>query len=289
MLSCGVPVAYFPSVPLRPPPEGQNTDPWRAALEDVLQKIRELPLPYSSEIPVEAWENWQARLQSFAANSTEVLPDINYLRSRAAGSSPGTALAGRLKNRTLREWSEAFIAGIKSSGGSSSTPLWFALGSLLAAGFDSQMTTLLSSSKYPEVEAAQQFVARIPAGSPRKGLIVVRLPADSITANWRVSATVPAIAVTYEDYIAPAKIDMKVYFQPRLHGVLIEVDRSEQPDAALRRVNTSLLSAGISGLRFGFLMVQPALNPATVAGYPVAIAPNDAAAALLQTFQITSS
>jgi hypothetical protein len=263
---------------------------WREALQNVLNQMQDLPSWYRTSGEQAAWTNWQARLRAFAVNQTEIPPDIDYLRCRAAGLSAGSILRGRLKNLTLAEWSDAYLGGMTPQ--TPSRPLWFSIGALLGLGFDAgpPLKAILDSGIDSELKAASDFLASIPIASPitRKGVIIIRTTADSMTALWRVSG-IPAITITYEDFIRASKIDLKSYFQPRLHGILIEGERAEQPDATLKRVDAKQITARFPLVRLGLLMARPVQDPSTVPpSYGLAIAPNDLINALSQSFQVTS-
>jgi hypothetical protein len=252
---------------------------WRSALDSALDQVRKLGPPDALATQRRAWGAWQARLLAYARRQPVVPPDIDYLRCRAEGSAPGTILRGRLQNLSVREWSEAYIAGVASNA-AIKAPLWFGLGALAGQGFDlSPDITPTTAASQEESEAAVQFLQRVGTSNPKKGLIVVRLKAESISANWRVS-TVPALTVTAEEYLSQAKAKVDDYFLARLHGVLIEVDQNQEPAEAQKQAIWPAIRKATPSVKIGFLMARPPDNTASVpSGSVYTVAPADAAAA----------
>ncbi|RSL18003.1 hypothetical protein EDE15_3557 [Edaphobacter aggregans] len=283
------PTSETPDVESAAAPSGDPAaDAWRNALERVLTQIRDMdPLNIDSVIQ-KAYDVWQARLMAFLSTQPEVPPDIDYLRCRALNLPPGMILRGRLKNVSLREWNEAFVAGMSETGVTFPVPLWFSLAALGALGFD--VPRDLSSVKSAEEnKAASEFISKIPQTSPPKGLLILRVTAESQTAGWNISTSMPTLIITPTDFLREGKANLQSYFQPRLHGVLIEVGRDEQPAAALARANGAAIKEKLPSVRLGFLMAAQPQNAVLPSGYnSFAIMPTDAMDAYTKAFMSTS-
>ena len=258
-------------------------DPWSSALQSTLAKIRDMAPLNEGDFTQRASDAWQARLQAFLSAQPEVLPDIDYLRCRAANHPLGTVLRGRLKNASLREWSEAYVRGMYT-GVPLPVPLWFALAALAALGFD--IPRELTSVTVPtEGEAAAKFISRIPPTSDiPKGLIILRTTAESQTANWQISPSMPTLIVTAEDFFRTDKASLRSYFQPRLYGVLIEVGRDEDHTAALNRVGLNKIRQRFPSARVGFLLAALPQNPTAMGDYGFAVLPGGAYDAYVKAF-----
>jgi hypothetical protein len=260
-------------------------DPWRTALESALSRISVMLPPSMNDVLRKAVDSWQARLTAFLTGSSgqaEIPPDIDYLRCRAANLPLGIVLRGRLRNASLRDWNEAYVSGMSVTGDFASLPLWFALAALGALGFD--VPRKLDSASYDEIKAAESFVSKIPTGSPPKGLLILRLTAESQTAEWKISASMPALILTSEDFLREGKANLRSYFQPRLHGVLIEMSRDELPAAAQTRANVNTIKDQLPSVRVGFLMRAQNENAKKMANGVVAVSPADAWEAYTQAF-----
>ena len=272
--------AAFPELRIEQPAMN-DLGAWQASLEKALAFVRGAPPVDLPGCQKRAREAWKARLLAHLARQTEIPPDIDYLRCRTAGYPEGQVLRGR--HLTVREWSEGYIAGISAS--PAILPLWFAFGALGGLGFEvgKELASAGSRASYDESQEAGEFVQRAAPMAPRKGIIVVRVGTESVTTNWRVGA-VPALVVTAEQYLGEAKVDLKNYFQSRLHGILIEVERAESWEAGLRRVDVSRISRSVA-VPLGFIVSRP---PETMpAGYRFAVSPPDAATACNEVFLST--
>jgi hypothetical protein len=272
-------------------PQAVVSNPWRMALDGALSQIATMDPVDLNEIEQKAADSWQARLGAFlAAGSTqsEIPPDIDYLRCRAAKLPLGMVLRGRLKNVSLREWSETYVAGTSKMGAATGVPLWFALGALGALGFDIPRDQSLlrfsgeNSKATEEANATMKFISGIPTISPPKGLLVLRLTAESQTAEWKISPSMPALVLTPEEFLREGKLNVQTYFQPRLTGVLVEVARDEQPDAAQKRVTT--IKDKLPSVKVGLLMVTQNEAAKKVFSGMVAVKPSDALDASTQAF-----
>lgn len=276
-------------LPAATPQQADVSDQWRKALDGALSSITTMEPPNMNEVEQKAADFWQARLGAFlTAGQLEIPPDIDYLRCRAAKLPLGMVLRGRLRNVSLREWSEAYVAGISNTGATTGVPLWFGLGALGALGFDIPRDPSLlrfsgeNSKSSEEASATASFISRIPTISPPKGLLVLRLTAESQTAEWKISPSMPALVLTPEDFLREGKLNVQSYFQPRLAGVLVEVARDEQLDAAQKRVAT--IKGRLPSIKVGLLMVTQ--NEAAKKLFPgaVAVKPIDALDASAQAF-----
>jgi hypothetical protein len=265
-------------------------DPWRIALESALSRISIMLPPSMNDVIRKAADSWQARLTAFLTGSSgqaEIPPDIDYLRCRAANLPLGMVLRGRLRNVSLRDWNEAYVSGMSVTGDFASLPLWFALAALGALGFD--VPRKLDSASYDEMEAAESFVSKIQTGSPPKGLLILRLTAESQTAEWKISASMPALILTSEDFLREGKANLRSYFQPRLHGVLIEMSPDELPAAAQTRANINTIKDQLPSVRVGFLMRAQNEIAKKMANGVVALSPADAGEAYTQAFSSPSA
>jgi hypothetical protein len=270
-----------------PPPPAPASDPWRNALENALKKIRDMDPLNIDEVIQRASDSWQARLQAFLLGRPEVLADIDYLRCRARNEPLGKILRARLKTASFRDWNEAYVAGMSETGVTFPLPLWFALAALGALGFE--IPKDLGSVKSPdESKAANLFVSKIQQATSLKGLLILRVTAESQTAEWNISPTMPAVIMTPDEFLRPGKANLQAYFQARLHGVLIEVARDETPAAAFTRARASEISSRLSSVRIGYLMAAQPQNPQATSGNPYAVLPADAMAAYIQTFGATT-
>jgi hypothetical protein len=236
-----------------------------------------------------ASDSWQTRLLSFLTGlpgQSEIPPDIDYLRCRAANHPLGTVLCGRLKNVSLRDWNEAYVTGMSVS---TAVPLWFALAALRALGFDVPRDLNSAKSK-AESRAATDFVSKIPTTSSPKGLLILRLTAESQTAEWKISPSMPALILTPEDFLREGKANLQSYFQPRLHGVLIEMARNETPAAVQARVSLMVaIRERLLSVRVGFLMIAQDQAAKNMVNGAVAVNAADAAEAYTQAFATTSA
>lgn len=282
-----------PSAPATPPPSAEPSkpvaDPWRLALERALAKIAAMdPMP-RDEIRQRAEESWQARLLSVLPlqgqpAQPEILPDIDYLRCRAANDPLGTVLHGRLRNTTLREWNEVYVYGMATTGVPTPLPLWFALAALGMLGFDipRDIPTRFAA------EVPESF-AKIPTTNATKGLLIIRLTADSQTTEWKISPSVPALILTAEDFQRDNKLNLQPYLQLRLHGVLIELGRDEAPNASRPNSLRTTLAQLMPSIRVGFLAFAQLTEQArSQAGGAIAVRPSDAGEAYTQAFASTS-
>jgi hypothetical protein len=255
---------------------------WKQSLDAALKTIRDADRPQIDDCRRRSLENWRARLLAHAAGKTEVPPDIDYLRCRTAGVIEGMVLRGRLKSLSVREWSEAYVTGMTLS--PYQIPLWFAFGALGGLGFEIARELPGIASKTVENEewkAAVEFVMQATSTVPRKGVIVVRAATESLTANWRVSP-VPALVVTADQFHARHKVELNSYFESRIHGILVEVERNETVEAALRRVDVARVQRPYLTLAIGLIVAQrPATPPA---GYRFSVAPQDSVEACNDAF-----
>jgi hypothetical protein len=270
-----------PTAPASQPAE----DPWRTALESALSRISVILPPSMNDVIQKTADSWQARLTAFLTGSSgqaEIPPEIDYLRCRAANLPLGMVLRGRLRNASLRDWNEVYVFGMSVRGDFASLPLWFALAALGALGFDVPRT--LDSASNDEMQAAESFVSKIPTRSPPKGLLILRLTAESQTAEWKISASMPALILTSEDFLREGKANLRSYFKPRLHGVLIEMSRDELPAAAQTRANINTIKDQLPSVRVGFLMRTPNESAKKMAEGVVAVSPADAWEAYSQAF-----
>jgi hypothetical protein len=209
------------------------------------------------EVIQRASSTWQNRLVAFLTGQPEVPPDIDYLRCRVSNSPLGMALHPRLKNVGIHEWAKAYLAGMLETGVPFPVPLWFSLAALGVLGFDvpQELSTVKSAE---ENKAAAEFVSKIPqTSSPPKGLLILRVTAESQTTSWKMSPTMPALILTPTEFLSEGKINLQSYFQARLHGVLIEVGRDEQAIAALNRVGITAINHKLPSVRVGLLVASP--------------------------------
>jgi hypothetical protein len=273
------------------PPQAVVSDQWRKALEGALSRIATMDPVDVNEVEQKAADSWQARLEAFLAagsGQSEIPPDIDYLRCRAAKLPLGMVLRGRLKNVSLREWSETYVAGTLKMGAATGVPLWFALGALGALGFDIPRDQSLlrfsgeNSKVTEEASATMKFISRIPTISPPKGLLVLRLTAESQTAEWKISPSMPALVLTPEEFLREGKLNVQTYFQPRLTGVLVEVARDEQLDAAQKRVTA--IKDRLPSVKVGLLIVTQNEAAKKLLSGAVAVKPSDALDASTQAF-----
>jgi hypothetical protein len=274
----------IPALPQNPPPEALDT--WRASLDQALQSVRDLKRPDSKEVQDGAWFAWQERLLAFAEGRPDVPPDLNYLCCRTEGTRPGTILRARLHNLLVREWSDAYIDALAAG---SASPLWFGFGALAGLGFDlaRDLQNFLTSSGLSDEETSstQKFLSRIELSQPpKKGLIVIRLNANSVTYNWSASNR-PALVVTSEQYFGRAKIDLRPYFQSRLDAIMIEVAAAEKPEDALKRVPVKEIQSRLPNVPVMLLLAQPPQPTSPIPpGYGYAVNPNSAGQAHWQVF-----
>jgi hypothetical protein len=255
---------------------------WKQSLEFALKAIRESERPAIEDCRKRSLDNWRARLLAHAGGKTDVPPDIDYLRCRTAGVIEGMVLRGRLKSLSVREWSEAFVAGMSVS--PYLMPLWFAFGALGGLGFEIARDLpgiAAKSTENEEWKASVEFVMQAASTVPRKGVLVVRAAAESLTANWRVS-TVPALVVTADQFHAKYKVEMNGYFESRVHGILIEVERNETVENALRRVDVDQMRRPYLSLQIGLIVPQRPATPPT--GYRFCVAPKDSVEACNEVF-----
>ena len=212
-------------------------------------------------------------------------PDIDYLRCRTANDPLGTVLRGRLRNVTLREWNEAYVCGMSVTGAATPVPLYFALAALGMLGFDVPrdiQTKFLS-------EVPESFLTKIPAANATKGLLIIKLTADSQTTEWKISPSVPALILTAEEFLRDSKMNLQPYLQQRLHGVLVELGRDEAPNGT--RVNSLRIAlvGPLPSIRVGLLAPAPLNEQArSSVGGAVAVRPADAGEAYTQAFASTS-
>jgi hypothetical protein len=284
------PAAASEAAPLNNPPAAENAPPpqtagdtWKSAVERALADIRSMGPINFDEVMQRASNAWQNRLVAFLTGQPEVPPDIDYLRCRVANSPLGMVSQASLRGVGLQEWSRAYVAGMLETGVPFPVPLWFSLAALRALGFDVP-PDLSSVKSAEEANAAAEFVARISqTSSPQKGLLILRVTAQSQTANWKISPTTPALILDPADFLKDGKMNLQSYFQPRLHGILIEVGRDEQPAAALTRVGgVAAITQRIPLVRVGLLLASPAQN--TSADFPAAVMPNDPNDAYVKAF-----
>lgn len=266
-----------------------DSDKWRKAVDGALSNTATMEPPNMDDVAQRAADFWQARLVGFLSRSgqPEIPPDIDYLRCRAAKQRLGTVLRGRLRSISLREWCEVYVSGMSKSGVPAPVPLWFALAALGAMGFD--VPRELSSVESPEEISAVNFVSQIPTTSSPKGLLVLRLTAESQTTEWKISSTMPALVLTPEDFLREGKVNLQSYFLARLTGVLVEVARDEPPDAAQRRAGATVIKERFQSLKVGLLMVAPNETAKRLSGGAVAVNPADASAACAQAFPSSSA
>jgi hypothetical protein len=251
------------------------------------------------EVRVRAFDAWQARLLSVLPvpgqpPQPEMPPDIDYLRCRAASDPLGTVLRGRLRDVTLREWNEAYVCGMSVTGAATPVPLYFALAALGMLGFDipRDIPTKFSS------EVPESFLTRIPTANATKGLLIIKLTADSQTMEWRISPSVPALILTAEEFLRDGtaegflgngKMNLQPYLQQRLHGVLVELGRDEAPNGTRLNSLPITLAATLPSIRVGFLALAPLNEQArSLVGGAVAVRPADAGEAYTQAFASTS-
>lgn len=284
------PGSQLVSVPASAAP-GPLADLWRAALEDALAKIRDQePLNWSSVIQ-KASDSWQTRLVAFTTGLPEVPPDIDYLRCCARKEPLGTILRPRLKSVTFREWNDVFSSVIAESKDPRALPRWFALGALAALGFDVPKDLIkVSNANLPsgEIGPDAQFVSKLSRVPAKKGLLILRVTADSVTASWNIS-TMPAISLTPDEFLRPWRLDLQDYFRDRLHGVLVELNKDEQPSAAQSRARYNEFKMKYPSVRFGYLLPATPQNTSATGGNPFAVLPADAMAAYTQTFGSTTN
>jgi len=267
-----------------------QADAWREALKSTVVKIEGQDAPKRNQVIERASDSWQARLLRFLTETSQpaIPPDIDYLRCRAANDPLGTVLRGRLKDVSLREWNQAYVSGM-STDVKPPVPLWFALAALVALGFD--VPRDFSSAK-PAMEAgpATDFVSKIPppatsATELQKGLLILRLPKESLTEEWKISPSMPALILPPVVFLQDGKLNLQSYFQERLYWVLIEVARNEQWDAVQKRADVAKIREKLPpNVKIGYLLPGPnelARRPERTA---VAVNPSDASEAYSQAF-----
>jgi hypothetical protein len=259
-------------------PTDSDFQQWRVSLESALESIRGLDSPDLMQAEQNAWRLWQDRLLAFAARQPEIPPDIDYLRCLASKSPAGVILPARLAQVNLNQWSELYCSTIAAN---SSSPLWLIPGILGAVGFDigRDLESTIRSTAISPGDSALDFLARSRTGESkgesRKGLIVVRLAANSVTAPWMIAPTVPALTMQPSDVHGQKHIDLWPYFQPRLHGVLIEVDPAETVADAQKRVSVDQILKLLPSVRLGLLLkTAPPSTSFVPSGYVYATSPS---------------
>jgi hypothetical protein len=275
--------------PQAPPPP--PADPWRTAVEAALSKIALMERPSMEDVIQRANEGWQNRIVGLltSPDQPEISPDIDYLRCRAANHPLGMVLRGRLKNVSLREWNEVYMSGALLTGASTPVPLWFAVAALGALGFDvPREPNLFNSATFvAEGNEASTFAAKLPTASPRKGIAVIRLTADSQTAEWKINPSMPALILPAIDALRSGKFSPQKYFLDRLHGILVEVARGENPAAARTRAGINRLNEEFPNIRTGLLLLARTGGPEDLVG--AAVKPTDAWDAYTQAFATTTT
>jgi hypothetical protein len=265
------------------PPSQPVANPWRIAVEDALAQVAVLIRPQMEDVIQRAADSWQNRLLGLLTSppQPEISPDIDYLRCRVASHPLGMVLRGRLKNVSLREWNDVYISGMSAKGAATPVPLWFAVAALGYLGFDVPRD-FNSPNFLAESSDATTFASKLPTASPRKGLAVLRLTADSQTAEWRINPTMPALIVTLDEWLRDAKVNVQKYFQERLNGLLIEVGRDEEPASVWARPGMNRIKDMLPSVKTGLLMMARTAKADSLGN--VAVKPADAWEAYTQAF-----
>jgi hypothetical protein len=266
----------LPALP--PKPADADFQQWRASLETALASVRLLDAPNPDQAEQNAWRLWQDRLLAFAARQPDVLPDIDYLRCLARKSPAGAILPARLATVGLNQWSDVYCSTLAAS---SSSPLFLIPGILGAVGFDigRDLEAAIRSSAISPGDSVLEFLAKSrigeSKGESRKGLIVIRLAANSVTTPWIINPTVPALTMLPTDFHGQKRIDLWPYLHPRLHGVLIEVDPAETVADAQKRVSVDQILKLLPNVRLGLLLRTPPPSTSFVpSGYVYATSPS---------------
>ena len=216
----------------------QLDDAWTEQLQTLIDAVN--ASPPASDVQGPAWDAWRARLIAAIQGAGDDSVDLNYLRCRAADALPGTILPVNLPALTINELSGAYIKGVSAAGAEPAghVPLWFAYGMLALLGFDTGdlIATVTPAYSDHEKEQTTEFLRRLgQPTSPRKGIIVVRSKVESVTNGWMPLKTLPALSVTFDEYIARARVELRPYFASRLHGILLEVDPTDPAPEVSRR------------------------------------------------------
>jgi hypothetical protein len=165
-------------------------------------------------------------------------------------------------------------------------PPWFAYGILAALGFGAGSDPQSAPAPEADRPAISEFLAKVANAPAKKGLIVIRSIADSLTDNWRDSAGIPTLLLTAAEYAQCDRFDLRRYFEPRLNGILVEMGPGEQLDQVLRRTDSAIESKLPPNARRGLLLSAPlSIGNVMPDKYKsVAVAPRDPNDACNQAF-----
>ena len=245
-----------------------NSGQWRQSLEKLVREVNGIDnIPSAEDVQREAWTAWEARLQFLRQGGTLPPVDINYLRCFAAGFLAARILPATLEAITLCTTSDALTTALApTSKDQVPAPDTFTFGVLAALGFD--LSPELLSSR---VDA--QLLSRAITASPQttaKGLLVLRLPAASQTATWRIDLSIPTLDIVPDraQDLFSGKLNLTRYLTTRLQGALLEIDMSQQLPTEIIRCQQlrKIISAFLPNLRTALLVSRPLT---TLTGIPV--------------------
>jgi hypothetical protein len=138
-----------------------------------------------------------------------------------------------------------------------------------------------------EGNEASKFAPKLPTASPRKGIAVIRLTADSQTAEWKINLSMPALILPTIEALRSDKVSLRKYFQEGLHGILIEVARGENPVAAQTRAGINRLNEEFPNILTALLMLARTGGPEDLGS--AAVKPTGAWDAYTQAFATTTT
>ena len=124
--------------------------------------------------------------------------------------------------------------------------------------------------------------------SPLRGLLVIRVPAGSLTLSWKIDPSTPTLSVTSDQWanLFEGKFDLGRYLGVRLQGILFEVDKVKNlPDEAARcQKEFKRMQDYLPNLKSRLLVSRPIANPNSVPPElrPAVISPPSAAEATKQ-------
>jgi hypothetical protein len=204
-----------------------NSAAWSEAIGKLLQNVNQANLPDPNDMRRNAWTQWEARLSAYRVRNVAQPIDIDFLRCLAEGSEAGRILPARLDTVTLGQVTDALTTALASTV-SNPYPNVFALGLLAFLGFD------LTSELLPRSpdDSVGSFLSRYSLGggsaqSPLRGLLIIRVPAGSLTNLWRIDPQTPTLNTTADAFtnLFEGKFDLRKYLGSRFLGILLEIDR----------------------------------------------------------------
>jgi hypothetical protein len=267
--------------------DGQLDETWTAEVQKLIDAVNSAPPP--RDIVAPAWDAWMSRLVTAIQGGSDDGADLDYLRCRAAGALAGTILPVNLLGLTINELSGAYVKGIAAGRPDTDAPapLWFAYGMLALLGFDTGrelVATVTPAYGDREKEQTSVFLQRLPAStSPRKGVLVVRSQVESLTGGWMPLRNLPALSVSFDEYVSSARVEMRPYLASRLHGILLEVDATDAVAEVTKR--TSQLAASLPNIPIALLSRMPRTD---IQGFTRVVAPKDLSTAAGLAFPVTA-